>query len=391
MFINKRALIFLSFSLGALACTAPVENQPAPAETHAEAHADELTLTAAQIETAKIGWGEMEQARAANNLRLSGELRIHKEYTATVSAYADGIVQSLNTGINKVVKKGDVLAKIQHPQLLDWQQEYLATQSQLDFLQSEFERYESLKKDNATSSKSYEKAKADLNTSKVNMRLLAAKLALFKIDASQLSTESVRDYYVLRAPFSGVVSHTMVNLGSAVSTGTPICELMQTDKIHADLFVFEKDLGKVRVGQSVQLILPGVESPVPAKISSMDPGFDADKKAVRIHATFNQPRGARLVDQAYAEGLVDLNTSSEWQPALPEEAVVLELGGHYIFVVEEEGKDVVHFRKALVETEPATEGMVLVRPQTKLPENAQIVKKGAYYVASQGGEMDHDH
>ena len=72
-------------------------------------------------------------------------------------------------------------------------------------------------------------------------------------------------------------------------------------------------------------------------------------------------------------------------PALPEEAVIQEQGGYFIFYQEKKDDTGVTFHKVLVKRGPAGEGYVAVEPLETLPRDAAIVLKGAYYVSANGG------
>ena len=349
---------------------------------------DHISLTTAQVKTAGIEWGAMESKTGNAGLKVTGELRVHNEYIATVSAWADGTVAELRTGINKPVAKGAVVAVLRQPMLLDWQQDYLETRDRLQYLNAEFNRYKNLKEDNATASKNYEKAASELQEAQTRSSLLAAKLKMYHIDAASLQADKVSGTFELRAPVSGIITRTFITNGSAVQAGTPICEIVDMNQIHADLFVFEKDLNKVKVGQSVRLrSLSSSDNNVYATIFSIDPGVDPERKAIRVHARFRDKPLGTLVNGAYTEGLISLSNGAA-STALPADAVVREGDNHFIFILEKQLDNQLNFRKVRVAVSPAQDGYLLVEPSELLPADAKVVKKGAYYVSAQGAEIE---
>jgi HlyD family secretion protein len=60
-------------------------------------------------------------------------------------------------------------------------------------------------------------------------------------------------YTVLRAPFDGVVLVRQAELGEVVSPGTPIVTLADLDHLWVRVYVPETDLGKVKLGQVVNV------------------------------------------------------------------------------------------------------------------------------------------
>lgn len=357
--------------------------QPAAAEETAPAAKNTFHLSAEQVKTADIGWSAIGQRPAAQSLAVNGELKVHNEYIATVSAFSDGLVTSLRTGLNKTVQKGEVLAVIRKPDLVDLQQDYLETRDRLVFLDAEFERYKALRDENATALKNFQKAEADRREAGTRLQLLAAKLALYHIDAARLSPDNIRTEITLTAPFSGMVTRSFVTPGSAVQMGAPVCEIIDLSQLHADIFIFEKDLPLVRNGQQVLLDLPGL-APLHATIFSIDPAVDPEKKAVRAHARFNsKPAGATLVNGAFVQGRILYSASETLQPALPADAVVQEEDGTAVFLYEKEEAGKVFFKKVKVATQPAKDGFLVLLPEQPLPQGAQAVTRGAYYVAAQ--------
>lgn len=181
-----------------------------------------IELSQGQIKTAAISWGAATEKTVADRLAVNGELRVHNENVATVSAFSDGILTELKTELNKPVRKGDVIAVFRKPDLVDMQQDFLENRDRMRFLQAEFERYSSLKDENATALKNYQKADADYREAQTRDQVLAAKLRMYRINPDKLSAGNLRSELVLTAPVSGVITRTFVNVGSALQMGTPV-------------------------------------------------------------------------------------------------------------------------------------------------------------------------
>ncbi len=133
---------FFSVALALLASACG--NQPNPAESTAEKtavhpEAGLIHLGADQVKRAGITWGAVENRAVSTNLALTGELRIHPENRAVVSAFAAGILSNLYTGLNRKEQKGDLIATLRNPELVDLQQQYLENRDKLAFLKTEFE------------------------------------------------------------------------------------------------------------------------------------------------------------------------------------------------------------------------------------------------------------
>ena len=124
--------------------------------TAPETVGDLALLTPEQMKQAGVGYGDFIKKQITEELRVNAELVVHREHTADVTAFSDGIISSLNTALNANVRKGQVLATVRKPDLLDMQQQFLENRDQLVFLQAEYDRYKSLKDADATALKNFQ-------------------------------------------------------------------------------------------------------------------------------------------------------------------------------------------------------------------------------------------
>ncbi len=347
-------------------------------------------LTPEQMKQAGVGYGGFIKKQISEELQVNAELVVHHEHTADVSAFSDGIITSLKTTLNATVRKGQVLATVRKPDLLDMQQQFLENKDQLVFLQAEFDRYKSLKDADATALKNFQKADADLRAAKTSGQVLAAKLRQYQIDPDKLSADNLSTQLSLVAPVNGVVTAIYSNVGAAVLPGTPVCEVTDLSQLHADLWVFEKDILKVKNSQQVSLSFSSDPSKTyPATIYSIDKVLNPEKRAVRVHARLEgNPAGqVNFVNGAFLEARIATLDAGETN-ALPEEAVVREGDEDFIFILEKESAEGSFFKKMKVTRGGATDGYVAVQPAESLPEAAKIVVKGAYYVSAQGAGIE---
>ena len=63
----------------------------------------------------------------------------------------------------------------------------------------------------------------------------------------------VHGYTVLTAPFDGVITVRQTELGEVVVPGTPVVTIADLDHIWLRAYLNETDLGKVRLGQEVEV------------------------------------------------------------------------------------------------------------------------------------------
>ncbi len=367
--------------------TRPVEPEhvPVPAAEEGIIH-----LRPAQVAQAELGYGGFRENGRLESLPVTARLALHPEDRFLVSAYTDGVVGRLSVSRNARVTKGQVLASIHWPALLDWQQELLTVRSELVFLRQEWERYRSLRTADATAAKHLQKAEADLRAAEATEAALAARLRAYRIDPDGIGPAALTSQLDLLAPVSGVVLAVHASEGAAVQPGSPVCEVADLQRLHADLLLFEKDLTQVREGLSARLSFPAEpERSYAATIHSVDKVLDPASGTLVAHARFDDKTAlpvAAFVTGAFMNG--QIHVGAALPHALPAGAVVREGNTHFIFLREKVDASGTYFRKVAVTPGVEKDGLIAVQLLEDVPVSDNIVLRGAYYVSAAGSDIE---
>ena len=362
----------------------PAANGEMPAEKkETEASGDQVHLTTAQVKQAGIATGSFVMKPLSAQLSVVAGLEVAVEDAATVSAYTDGVLRDLRVSLNQKVQRGAVVAVMYKPDLIELQQQFLENRDQLTFLQAEFDRYQKLQHADATASKNFTKASSDLNAARTTNGVLEARLKEYNIAAESLTTSNLKTNIVLTAPVSGTVTKVMANTGTALTPGTPVCAITDFSKLHPVLHVFEKNIAQVQIGQAVEINFPGQSEVYKAKVTAIERTVEPERKTIRVHTQVQQSMPAFFGEGAYMEARILLD-SGAGTSALPQEAVVREGEGDFIFVEKSSAESGTVFQKVPVKAGASAGGFVAVQPGVTLSPDAKIVVKGAYYVSAQG-------
>jgi cobalt-zinc-cadmium efflux system membrane fusion protein len=129
----KNNIIILLLLAGLLACAEKDKEKPEEAPTEQESNTVEITQ--AQYQTAGIEIGTTTIRHISDVVVASGVIDIPPQNLVSISAPMGGFVRKteLLQGMN--VKKGQVLATIENPEFIQIQQDYLETESRLDYAQ----------------------------------------------------------------------------------------------------------------------------------------------------------------------------------------------------------------------------------------------------------------
>jgi cobalt-zinc-cadmium efflux system membrane fusion protein len=233
------------------------ESEPEKTEEAHEEHegeaitAKEVELNQAQFNASDIELGTFEMKNLSAVINANGYTKLPPQNQADVSVLVTGVVRSINVIEGQFVKKGQTIAVIESLEFTKLQEAYLTSKSNLEYLTSEYERQKTLNDENVNSKKALQRAKSDYETEKARNASLKKQLSTLNLSGSggAISTMSVK------APISGYITEVNVKIGTNAEPGKPMFTIVDNSKMHVDLLVYEKDLQKVKTGQTVRFIL----------------------------------------------------------------------------------------------------------------------------------------
>jgi len=399
---------FVSCSSKGTAETATTE------EGHTDEHANTNTalLTDEQIKSIGIELGVIEEKQLTASLKTNGVLQVPNQNKASVNSLYSGVIKSLLIQPGNYVRKGQTIATIANPDFIQAQSEYLSVNSKIVLAELEVKRQRDLNAGNAGALKNLQAAETELRTLRTLKSTLEQQIKLMGINPERLSNGKLISVLSISSPISGVVSNVIVKMGSYVDVSTPVAEIVDNSQLHLDLFVYEKDLPKLKNNQLIHFTLtnnPGKE--YDAQIYSLGSSFEGESKAVTVHAKV-QGEKTGLIDGMNITAVISLENQT--LPAVPTEAIVNVAGQDYIFMVseqhgEEEYKmdsvkhDVkteaghkdekgITFERIPVAKGTTDVGYTEITLLKEIPKDAKIVVKGAYFVlAKMTNSGEHEH
>lgn len=329
----KRIIFFISLLGLPMACKRAAES---PNTTTAEAKPDSGTptdvvaLTDDQVRIGAVELGQVAYRNLGQLLQVNGRLAVPAQSQVAITALQGGFVRSVPLLPGQPVRKGQLLARIENPDLVQLQQDYAENASRLTYLEAEYRRQKELSEQNVGALKVFQQTSSERNQIRARQNGLAQRLRLVGLSPAGALAGRFSAYYTVTAPVSGVVTEVAVNAGQYVQPADRIAQLTSSQGLYAELTVFEKDLPQIRTGQRVIIRLNnegGKERT--GHITYINRAIDQDR-SVRVVAKLDQPDG-RLSPNTFLKASLDVGDSRV--TALPEEAVVSAEGKDYIFVV----------------------------------------------------------
>ena len=222
-------------------------------EASATSAKNEVALTAEQISKAQILTGELITQKLNTTVIVHGVVDVPPQNLVSVSFPLGGYLKYTKLLPGMHVSRGEVIAQMEDQLLVQLQQDYLVTKAKLEYLEKEYNRQRELNADKVNSDKTLQQVTADYTSQKIMLKGYAEKLRLISISPEGLTEEKISRQVALYSPINGYVSKVNVNTGKFVQPTDVLFELINPDDIHAALSIFEKDLGKISIGQRVKI------------------------------------------------------------------------------------------------------------------------------------------
>lgn len=359
--------------------------------TEDTAHTDEneVALTGAQFQTAGITYGVVEKKQISGTFKANGLLDVPPQNMVSISVPMGGFLKTTDMLQGKRVKKGELIAVIENPDYVQMQQDYLEAKSQLEYAKADYERQQILAKENVNAQKTLQQSKSNFQTLTAKTNGLREKIKVSGLNISALDNGKIQSAIYLYSPINGFVTQVNANIGKFVNPTDVLIEIVDTEHLHAELTVFEKDVPKLQIGQKVRFTLANETAERTAKVYLIGREISKDR-TVRIHCHIDE-EDIHLLPGMYLKATVE--TGDAQVSALPNEAIVDNQGQKYIFT--DAGKDSAsHYFTRVPVQAGNSDGSYT---EVMIPDSIQsekIVVKGAYTLLGKmmnGEEEGHHH
>ena len=235
-----------------------------------------------------------EKMEAASQLTATGSVLPDINREVPVISMANGRVVDIKTRLDDNVKKGQLLLKVQSPDITNAFDTYLKAANDEQLTNKAFVRAEDLFTHGAISQAMLEQAEDTEKDAKADLTATEEQLNTLGVDKNHPS--SVVNVY---APISGViVAQNVTNAAAAgvnlsgTATAFTIADL-STVWIVCD--VYENDISKVRLGQEAKIkINAWPDHPITGHISDIGPILDPSLRTAKVRSEVPNPGFLKL-------------------------------------------------------------------------------------------------
>ncbi len=251
----------------------------------------------------------VEKKNHSNVIKVSGNI---EGDDVRISFRVDGQIIELLTDEGKVVKKGDIVARLNTDELIKERDNAAASlkAAQFDYklAKIDYQRSENLFKEGAVSAQKRDQDKTTFDASLAKVEQLKASLDL---------AQTRLDFTELASPLDGFILVKSSLAGEVIKPGTPVFTAVDLHNIWVTAYINEKDLGRVKLGQRSDV----ATDTFPGKKYRGEVSFISSQAEFTPKFIQTQEERVKLVYRIKVR--VD-NSSLELKPGMPADAYIIE-------------------------------------------------------------------
>ncbi len=255
----KSTLIVIALSLALVSCS-KTKPDPSP-DKEKKAASGLITMEPAAQEHVGMKVAPAEMTQLTEYLQVTGTVQPVDSRVSQVRSLARGRLLEVRTRVGDRVKAGQELARIDNLEASELTAQLPSARAELQRFRillaaqaKQVDRNQKLSEIGAAPLKDYEQGRAEYQALEESIRSqegviagITARLRRFGKSDSDPSSAVVT---AITAPFDGIITKAVTAPGEVVESSTELFTVADISHVWVQAEVYEKDLGRIRVGQS---------------------------------------------------------------------------------------------------------------------------------------------
>jgi len=338
-------IYILLFLVLAIACGN--KEQPTEVNLNTFEKSNYIEISRAQFESQNMRFGQLQEQFFNTTVKTNGTIDVPPENRSSVSTFIGGYVSKLPLLVGDKVNKGQFVASLSSTHIVEIQQEYLEVLAQLSYQKNEYMRQKTLFEEKISSHKNYLKAESIYKSSLAKYRGLRKKLQMTNINPTRVEQGKITSEIKLYAPIQGYVTKVNVTNGAFVSPSNNLIEIINTDHIHLELDVFEKDILNVKKHQKIVFNVPEASNKnFDGEVHLVGTSIDGNR-IIKVHGHLNEEQ-TQFITGMFVEASITID--SKKGISIDKSAVLKNELDSFILVLKEEKNDTFYLEKLPIKT-----------------------------------------
>ena len=347
-------------------------------------HADAIRLTAQQIAEQGVQLAKVELGAVTKSAFYPAKLMVNTDRQAHVSPAFSGHVQSVSVELGQQVKKGQALATLLVPDLVDQQSNLQIAQSNLQLAKQDYEREHQLWSQGISAKQDYQRAYNAYQQAQIQVQATKSRLSAFGASSGS------NGRYVLTAPISGVISKKDLVIGENVQLADQLFIIDQLDQLWLEFIVPSTEFSGIRPNQQIEFKSLQTGNIFKAQIQSLNSEADAQTGRLQVRAKVLS-NASELRPNLMVNVQLQQNGSTQALRVLKSAVQKIE-GKDTVFIAKEHDKKIEFTPQAVVLGQISADGQ-WIEIQSGLTQGQQYAGQGSFLLKSEleKGEASHEH
>lgn len=304
--------------------TTTMEQTPSPttAESTVTVSPDVIQRAGIKIEAA----GEQISKETIGGAATTGIVQANAYRATPVVSLVGGIVRRVNAELGQTISRGQTVAVVFSDELAQAQSRYLAAMAELEEHHKHHARTMKLVEIGAASKEEFEQATSKLKAAESEVAQLRQRLLLLGLSPQRINSlqtpSQVSSEVSLPSPVTGTVIARSANPGEVIQADKEILRVADLSSVWVIGQVYEKDLGRIRVGSGTSITSEAYPGRVfRGQVSYVDPTLDPATRTAQVRIELANPGQSLKIGMYVNVALATIGGSESTMPVVPTSAV----------------------------------------------------------------------
>ena len=362
------------------------EAESAEQQDHGEtdAHVESISLTSKQLVQQGIQLLAVEQGAVIQLNSYPAKLSLNTDQQAHVSPSFSGHVENVYVELGQKVQKGQPLAALLVPDLVDQQANLKIEQSNLELAKQDFDREQQLWSQGISAKQDYQRAYHSYKRAQIQVQAAQSRLSAF----GAMNASNGR--YILKAPISGVISKKDLVIGENVQSASQLFTIDQLDQLWLEFIVPNAEIVGLSPNQKIEFKSLQTDKIYKAVIQTLNIEADAQTGRLQVRAKV-QSSTAELRPNLMVNVLLQQPSDSTALRIL--QSAVQNVDGKNVVFVATEQEQQVEFRPTPIKLGQSSKDSQYIEVLSGLNQGQKYAAQGSFLLKSEleKGEASHEH
>lgn len=355
-------------------------------ESKEDQHSEEgeIELTAQQMVEHGLKVETVTQGEVNSFVTLPGKLVVNTDQQAHISPNFSGHVEQVNVALGQYVERGQTLAVLSVPELIDQQASLSIAQSSLRLAQQEYEREQQLWSQGISAKQDLQRAENAYRQAQITVQSQQARL-------HALGSTGQNGRFVIRAPIPGMISQKDIVVGENVQLADQLFVIENLKDLWLEFNLPNTSNIQLQAGQILNFKTNGSDQNYQAKVQTLNSQADLQTGRLQVRA-----KVTTQADVLRPNVLVNVFvTDAQAKTALRVQKKALQQveGKPVVFVIESEEKGLVHLKAQPIEVGVSSQDGQWLEVISGLTEGQKYIADGSFLLKSEleKDEAGHEH